>query len=492
MAELGLYGLAVMGQNFALNVAEKGFKISVCNRSPSKVDDCVRRAKEELGDKADNLKGYKEIEDFISSLAKPRNIFLLVAHKAVDKAIETFVELLDEGDQIIDGGNTEYIDTIRRGESVSARNLLYSAIGVSGGETGARNGPSLMPGGPREGYDRIKHILEAVAAKSDSGTCVSYMGPQGAGNLVKTTHNGIEYADMESIAEVYTILKTIGGLDNDELSKVFVEWNKGELDSYLIEITSKILAKRDVDVFKVENGERLEPKESQHLMDQILDRTGSKGTGAMTVRDAALRGVPVGGISAALDARFIAADIDARKELSSELDGPTQLPEVDREQLIDDVRNALFCAKVVSYAQGMNLIKATSDAYEWGVDLSECARIWTGGCIIRARLLARIKAAYDRNPQLTNLLVDPEFKEEMAQKQKSWRRIVSLCAAAGIPIPGMYASLAYFDQYRRATLIGASLIQGQRDFFGSHTFERKDQPRGVAFHCKWTDEHYEA
>ena len=472
-------------------MAEKGFSISVCNRSANKVDECVKRAQSELGEKKGNLKGYKTPEDFVSSLAKPRKImFLVKAGAPVDECIDLFLKLLEPGDVLIDGGNEWYENSIRRAKKTKEKSVMYLAMGVSGGEEGARNGPSLMPGGPREAFDLIKPIIDKVAAQTDSGPCTTYIGGDGSGNYVKMLHNGIEYGDMQLIGEAYTVLKTVGGLSNDELAKVFADWNKGELDSFLIEITSLILAKKDVDQTHAETGAKLAANENRSLVDMILDRTGNKGTGKMTVKEAADRSVAVGTMAAALDARFIAADKDARQEMAPLLDGPTQMPVVDKEQLIDDVRNALYCSKICSYAQGMNTIRAASEEFNWGVNLGECARIWKGGCIIRAKFLDRIKRAYDKDAHLVNLMVDPDFKDEMAAKQKSWRRVVSLCAAAGLPIPSMYASLAYFDQYRRETLISAQLVQAQRDFFGSHTFERTDQPRGQMYHCKWTPAHY--
>uniref|UniRef100_A0A7S3LH01 6-phosphogluconate dehydrogenase, decarboxylating n=1 Tax=Aplanochytrium stocchinoi TaxID=215587 RepID=A0A7S3LH01_9STRA len=492
MAEFGLYGLAVMGQNWALNVAEHGFTISVCNRSPEKVDVCVSRAKAELGDKASNLTGYKDVKEFVDSLSKPRKImFLVKAGKPVDASIALFMDLLEEGDILIDGGNEWFENTIRRTEEVAPKGIIYMAMGVSGGEEGARNGPSLMPGGDKAGYDAIEPIIMKCAAQTDSGPCTTYIGGVGSGNYVKMVHNGIEYGDMQLIAEAYTILKTVANIGNDELAAIFEEWNKAELDSFLMEITAKILAKKDVDVYTsaVSGAQLIASDEGTYLVDQILDATGNKGTGKMTIKEGAERAVAVGTMAGALDARFIAFDKDARKVIAPLVDGPTKMPAVDKRQLIDDVRNALYCSKICSYAQGMNLIREASNQYDWGVNLGECARIWKGGCIIRAKFLDRIKTAYDKDANLVNLLIDPDFKEEMAVRQSSWRRITSLCAAAGIPIPSMYSSLAYFDQYRRETLIGASLVQGQRDFFGSHTFERKDKPRGEKFHCKWTDAH---
>ncbi len=491
-ADIGLYGLAVMGQNWALNVAEHGFKISVCNRSAYRVDECVARAEAELGDKKGNLAGFKDPKEFVASLAKPRKLmFLVKAGAPVDKCIEQFAELLEEGDVLIDGGNEWFENSIRRAKVVEPKGILYMAVGVSGGEEGARNGPSLMPGGPREGYDLLEKILTTCAAQTDSGPCTTYIGGPGAGNYVKMVHNGIEYGDMQLIAEAYTILKTVGGMSNAELSEVFAEWNKAELDSFLIEITSIILAKKDVDVYDVNVNPpvAIEANEDVDVVDRVLDRTGNKGTGKMTIKEGATRGVAVGTMSAALDARFISFDKDARQEMEKLIAGPSMMPSLDKAQLIEDVRNALYCSKICSYAQGLNLIRTASNEQGWNVDLGECARIWKGGCIIRAKFLDRIKQAYERNPNLVNLIVDPQFLEEITEKQNSWRRVVSMCAAAGLPSPSFYSSLAYFDQYRRGTLIGASLVQAQRDFFGSHTFERTDKDRNSWYHCKWTDKH---
>jgi 6-phosphogluconate dehydrogenase len=491
MADFGLYGLAVMGQNFALNVAEHGFTISVCNRSPARVDECVERAKKELGDQSGNLQGFKSPKEFVASLSKPRKVmFLVQAGKPVDMSIDLFADLLEEGDVLIDGGNEWFEFSRARAERVAPKGILYMAMGVSGGEEGARKGPSLMPGGPKEAYELIKPIIMKVAAQTESGACTTYIGGPGAGNYVKMVHNGIEYGDMQLIAEAYTILKTVVGLSNDELAELFTKWNEAELDSFLIEITAKIFAKKDEDVYDTATPPNLQKTDSsKYLIDQILDRTGNKGTGKMTIKEGAERAVAVGTMTGALDARFISFDKDARVAMEPLLDGPTQMPEVNKQQVIQDVRNALYCSKICSYAQGMNLIREASNQFEWGVDLGECARIWTGGCIIRAKFLDRIKSAYDKDANLVNLLVDPDFRSEMLQRQQSWRRAVTLSAAAGLPIPSMYASLAYFDQYRRGELIGASLVQAQRDFFGSHTFERKDRERGEMFHCKWTDAH---
>eukprot|EP00299_Pterocystis_sp_00344_P002733 c1307_g1_i1.p1 GENE.c1307_g1_i1~~c1307_g1_i1.p1 ORF type:complete len:509 (+),score=121.39 c1307_g1_i1:43-1527(+) len=489
--EFGLYGLAVMGQNFALNIAEHGFKIAVSNRSANRVDDCVARAQAELGDKADNLVGFKDPKDFVAALAKPRKImFLVKAGAPVDECVSLFSELLEPGDILIDGGNEWFENSIRRAKQVEPKGIIYMAMGISGGEEGARNGPSLMPGGPVEGFKALEPIITQVAAQTDSGACTTYIGGPGSGNYVKMVHNGIEYGDMQLIAEAASILKDFGGLNNQELSDVFASWNQGKLKSFLIEITSIIYGKRDTDVYTTSTPPTKHTENPDgYIVDVILDRTGNKGTGKMTIKEGAERSIPVGTMAAALDARFISADKDNRVQMSQLLPGNVTHPVVDREQLIKDVETALYCSKICSYAQGLNLIRQTSSEYKWGVNLGECARIWKGGCIIRAQFLDSIKQAYDRDPSLPSLLVDSEFSKEIIEGQAAWRRVVSLCALAGQPIPAMYSSLGYFDAYRSSTLATASLVQAQRDFFGSHTFERTDRPAGEFFHCKWTDAH---
>merc|ERR1712032_1779395 len=453
-SDMGLYGLGVMGQNFALNVASKGFTISVANRSESKVDSCVKRAeKEELADK---VVGFKDLEKFVGSLKKPRRVmFLVTAGKPVDLTIEMFASLLEEGDILIDGGNEWYENSERRAASIKSKGIMYLAMGVSGGEYGARHGPSLMPGGPKEAYDAMKPILERVAAMSDSGPCVSYLGKGGAGNYVKMVHNGIEYGDMQLIAETYDLLQNAGMSNKD-----IVVWK----DSTML------------------------PKGDGFILDKILDATGNKGTGKMTVMELAQQSVAGPTISAALNARFLAFNKDERVAASKILKGPSAFPEVRKEQLIKDVRNALYCSKICSYAQGMKLIAAASKANDWNVNLGEAARIWKAGCIIRAQFLDRVKAAYESNPRLASLLVDESFAKELNNRQNSWRRIVTLAVAQGTSCAAMGASLAYYDQYRRARL-PANLVQAQRDFFGSHTFERVDKERGEKFHCLWDETH---
>jgi len=461
-------GLAVMGQNLALNIASKGFPISVWNRSEGKVVDTVNKAKEEGLEK--NLRGFTDIREFVLSISRPRAVIILIkAGAPVDEAIDQLKDLLEKGDIIVDGGNEWYKNTERRAEYVKSRGIMYVGMGVSGGEEGARHGPSLMPGGPVEAYKILEPILVKVAAQVNDGPCVTYIGPGGAGNYVKMIHNGIEYGDMQLIAEAYDLLKNMAGLTNDELSKVFAEWNKGELSSFLIEITSKIFAKKD------EDGK-------SYIVDQILDKTGMKGTGRWTVQEAAEQSVACPTITAALDMRYLSGLLEERKVASTILHGPEVVPQKDKSALVNDIRNALYVAKICSYAQGMNLIRQAGLVNNWNLNLGEIARIWKGGCIIRAIFLDRIKKAYDRNKDLPNLVIDPEFAKELNEKQGSFRRVVQLGISVGISLPSFSASLAYFDSYRRARL-PANLTQAQRDYFGAHTYERLD--RAGSFHTEW-------
>eukprot|EP00904_Undaria_pinnatifida_P004644 jgi/Undpi1/14180/HiC_scaffold_9.g03829.m1 len=471
LSDVGLYGLAVMGQNFALNMASHGFSVSVSNRSPEKVDATVARAKEE-GDLP--LTGYKDPKSFVESLSKPRKIVLLVqAGAAVDATIATLSELLEEGDILVDGGNEWFPNSQRRAKELEAKKILFVGMGVSGGEEGARNGPSLMPGGPREAYDALSPIISKCAAQVD-GPCTTYLGSIGSGNYVKMVHNGIEYGDMQLIAEVYDVLKHVAGMTNDELSATFEDWNSGELQSFLIEITAVIFSRKD------------DLSDNGHVVDKILDKTGMKGTGRWTIQEAAERSTAAPTMAAALDARYMSGRKAEREEAAKTLKGPSTIPKVPKEQLIEDMKAALYCSKICSYAQGMNLIKSASENFEWGVNLGECARIWKGGCIIRAAFLDDIKNAYVKNKDLDNLLVDPFFTAQILERQAAWRRVVTLCVASGIAAPAMTASLSYFDSYRRARL-PANLVQAQRDFFGAHTYERTDKEG--TFHCLWDDTH---
>ncbi|CAH9128876.1 unnamed protein product [Cuscuta epithymum] len=471
---IGLAGLAVMGQNLALNIAEKGFPISVYNRSTSKVDETVERAKAE-GDLP--LYGFHDPKSFVLSIQKPRVIIILVkAGSPVDQTIKTLSAYLEKGDCIIDGGNEWYENTERREKEAAELGLLYLGMGVSGGEEGARQGPSLMPGGSFEAYKHIEDILLKVAAQvPDSGPCVTYIGKGGSGNFVKMVHNGIEYGDMQLIAEAYDVLKSVGKLSNAELHEVFTEWNKGELLSFLIEITADIFGIKD-------------DKADGYLVDKVLDKTGMKGTGKWTVQQAAELSVATPTIASSLDSRFLSGLKEERVKAAKIFkaggigDVIADQVVVDKKQLIDDVRKALYASKICSYAQGMNLIRAKSVEKEWDLKLGELARIWKGGCIIRAIFLDRIKKAYDRNPDLANLLVDEEFAKEIIERQSAWRRVVCLAISSGISTPGMSSSLAYFDSYRRESL-PANLVQAQRDYFGAHTYERTDM--SGSFHTEW-------
>ncbi|KAI4370292.1 hypothetical protein MLD38_018659 [Melastoma candidum] len=481
LSRIGLVGLAVMGQNLALNIAEKGFPISVYNRSSSKTDDTLRRALSESPSPLPLTPTYTP-RDFVLSIAPPRSIVILVkAGDAVDSTLSSLLPLLSPGDSVIDGGNEWYLNTERRISEAARHGVLYLGMGVSGGEEGARHGPSLMPGGSRAAYDNVSNVLFRVAAQVDDGPCVTYIGEGGSGNFVKMVHNGIEYGDMQLISEAYDVLKHVGGLSNQELAAIFDEWNRGELESFLIEITG--------DIFKV--GDELK-NDGSYLVDKILDKTGMKGTGKWTVQQAAELSVAAPTIAASLDCRYLSGLKEERERASSTLQEAGLKDDeviarvhgsVDRKRLIDDVRQALYASKICSYAQGMNLLRAKSIEQGWNLNLGELARIWKGGCIIRAVFLDRIKKAYQRNPDLASLVVDPEFALEMVQRQAAWRRVVGLAISAGISTPGMCASLAYFDTYRRARL-PANLVQAQRDLFGAHTYERTDRPG--SFHTEWT------
>lgn len=478
VSQIGLIGLAVMGQNLSLNIAQNGFRISVYNRSYQKTEDTIKRAHAEgaAAGWGNNLVGYKEIQEFVSSIAKPRAIIMLIqAGKPVDETIAQLKQHLEKGDIIIDGGNEWYANTERRGKEVEPLGLLYVGMGVSGGEEGARYGPSLMPGGPRAAYQRIEPILTKISAKSDSGPCVTYIGEGGSGNYVKMIHNGIEYGDMQLIAEAYDVLKTVGGLSNQELANTFASWNEGELKSFLIEITSLIFTKKDAE------------NPSAYVVDTIVDKTGSKGTGKWTVQEAAELAVPAPTITAALDARYLASLRDQRlqaaKLFPTITSASSSSSSIDKAALINEVRAALYAAKICSYAQGMNLIKKAGEEHNWKLNLGEIARIWKGGCIIRAIFLDRITRAYQQEPNLPSLFFNPDFTKELQERQGAFRKVVGLAIAQGISVPAFSASLAYFDSYRRDRL-PANLTQAQRDFFGAHTYERLDKP-GI-FHTEWS------
>eukprot|EP00386_Alphamonas_edax_P003234 GDKI01009906.1.p1 GENE.GDKI01009906.1~~GDKI01009906.1.p1 ORF type:complete len:482 (-),score=169.11 GDKI01009906.1:224-1669(-) len=465
--EIGLVGLAVMGQNLALNIASKGFNIAVWNRSESKVDDTTKRAKEE-GNLP--LYGYKDLKEFVQAIKRPRKIIMLIqAGAPVDAALEQLLPLLEKDDLVIDGGNEWYANTDRRTRMCEANGIRYMGMGVSGGEEGARHGPALMPGGTKEGYESVAHILKKIAAQVDDGPCVSFIGPGGAGNYVKMVHNGIEYGDMQLITEAYDILRRLGGCSNSEIQQIFKEWNKGELQSYLVEITSDVLG------FKDDLGS------GHDLVDLIVDSAGSKGTGKWTIQEAAERGVPCPTMAAALEARYMSS-LKSQRVKASKVFPRAAMPAMDKKQLIEDVRNALYCSKVCSYAQGLMLLNTVSKEEKWGLNLGEIARGWKGGCIIRAVFLDRIKQAFDRNPDLDSLLLDAQFAAEVTSKGDSWRRVVQLGLMHGVPVPAFAGSLTYFDSFRSEQL-PANLIQAQRDYFGAHTFKRTD--REGAFHASW-------
>lgn len=466
--EFGLVGLAVMGQNLARNVARNGFSIAVYNRTPQKTDDFVKNYGHE-----GTIGGAHTPEEFVNMLEKPRKImFLVKAGKPVDDMIEAFLPYLDKGDTLIDGGNSYFKDTIRRAKDLEAKGFRYLGVGVSGGEEGALNGPSLMPGGTEASYKELAPIFTAIAAKVTDGPCCSYVGNDGAGHYVKMVHNGIEYGDMQLISEAYFMMKEILHMSDDEMADVFAEWNKGLLDSYLIEITSKIL--------KVKDKETGTP-----LVELILDKAGQKGTGKWTSQEGLDLGVPIPTIAEAVFARGMSAYKDERVVAADVLKGPEGTYEGDKKAFIDAIHSALYASKICSYAQGFALIKAAAKEYNWNINFGDMALLWRGGCIIRAVFLEDIKKAFDRNPELSNLLLDPFFMEAIQAHQVKWREAIIEAKRFGIPTPAFSASLDYFDSYRRASL-PANLIQAQRDFFGAHTYERTDKD-GV-FHTEWEAE----
>lgn len=464
----GVIGLAVMGENLALNVESRGFPIAVHNRSPEKIDRFMAtRAK------AKDIKAAYSLEELVEILERPRKILVMVkAGKPVDIVIEQLKPLLEEGDMIIDGGNSLYEDTERRTKDLESTGLGFVGMGVSGGEEGALNGPSLMPGGTESSYKELEPILVKIAAQVDDGPCVTFVGPRGAGHYVKMVHNGIEYGDMQLIAEAYDIMKNCLGLNNDELQKVFSQWNQtDELNSFLIEITA--------DIFKY-----IDTETDKHLIDFILDSAGQKGTGRWTVVSSLELGVPIPTMYAAVNARVMSSYKKERVAASQQLKGPTIEFDGNKETMIAKVRDALYCSKMCSYAQGMALIARASEVYNFHINLPEIARIWKGGCIIRAGFLDKIKKAFNDNPTLPNLLLAPEFKQSILDRQQAWREVLVLANKTGIAVPAFSASLDYFDSYRRADL-PQNLTQAQRDFFGAHTYERKDKARGEFFHTEW-------
>ncbi|AEB24613.1 MULTISPECIES: NADP-dependent phosphogluconate dehydrogenase [Bacillus] len=463
--QIGVIGLAVMGKNLALNIESRGFSVSVYNRSSSKTEEFLEEAK------GKNVVGTYSIEEFVQSLETPRKILLMVkAGTATDATIQSLLPHLEKDDILIDGGNTYYKDTQRRNKELAESGIHFIGTGVSGGEEGALKGPSIMPGGQKEAHELVKPILEAISAKVDGEACTTYIGPDGAGHYVKMVHNGIEYGDMQLISESYFILKQVLGLSAEELHEVFAEWNKGELDSYLIEITADIFTKKDEETGKP-------------LVDVILDKAGQKGTGKWTSQSALDLGVPLPIITESVFARFISAMKDERVKASGLLSGPDVKPVTEnKEELIEAVRKALFMSKICSYAQGFAQMKAASEEYNWDLKYGEIAMIFRGGCIIRAAFLQKIKDAYDREPELDNLLLDSYFKNIAESYQGALRQVISLAVAQGVPVPSFSSALAYYDSYRTAVL-PANLIQAQRDYFGAHTYERTDK-EGI-FHTEW-------
>ena len=469
-ADIGLIGLAVMGENLVMNMESHGFTVAVYNRTTEKVKNFVEgRAA------GKNIIGAYSLEELVASLAKPRKVMMMIkAGSAVDGMIEKLIPLLEEGDIIIDGGNSHFPDTARRTAYVEEKGLLYIGTGVSGGEEGALKGPSMMPGGSPKAWPAVKPIFQAICAKVEDGSpCCDWVGENGAGHFVKMVHNGIEYGDMQLICEAYQLMRDLLGLSADEMHEIFAEYNKGELDSYLIEITRDILAYKDED--------------GSPIVDKILDTAGQKGTGKWTGIAALDEGVPLTLIGEAVFARCLSAIKEERVAASEVLCGPKPEFSGDKAAFIADIRDALFAAKIVSYAQGYTLMRAAAKTYGWNLNYGGIALMWRGGCIIRSVFLGKIKEAYDQNPELTNLLLDPYFKKAMDKAQAGWRRVCGAAVANGIPVPAMSAALAYFDGYRCKKL-PANLLQAQRDYFGAHTYERVDAPRGEFFHTNWTGE----
>lgn len=488
-ADIGLIGLAVMGQNLALNIADHGYNIAVYNRNPEKMREFIEESKKNEPSHH-RLMGFDNLAAFVLSIKRPRKIVLLVkAGSATDVTINALLPFLEEGDIIIDGGNALWTDTIRREKELAAKGIEFIGSGVSGGETGARFGPSLMPSGTRKAWSSLEPIWRDIAAKVDPVTgvplegatpgkpveggfsCAEYIGPDGAGHYVKMVHNGIEYIDMQLICEAYWLMKNLLGMQANEIGKVFEEWNKGELSSFLIEITADILQQKD-------------PVADGFLVDKILDAAGQKGTGQWTAANALELGAPANAIAAAVYARALSAIKEERVAASKVLKGPAIKLESDRKTIIDSIKNALYCSKICAYAQGFQLIDKAQVAYNWKLNFGEIAQIWRGGCIIRARFLQKITDAYAVNSRLKNLMLDPYFAKALEDGHTKWRQVLALSITNGIPAQGFSAALAYYDGYRSASL-PANLLQAQRDYFGAHTYERVDQTRGQFFHLDW-------
>ena len=469
-ADIGLIGLAVMGQNLVLNMDDHGYTVAVYNRTTSKVDRFVENEAKDT-----RVIGTRSLAELTASLKRPRRVMLMVkAGRPVDATIEQLVPHLESGDIIIDGGNSHYPDTTRRMKALAEKGIHFVGTGVSGGEEGARFGPSIMPGGAPEAWPHVKEIFQAIAAKvADGSPCCDWVGREGAGHFVKMVHNGIEYGDMQLICEAYDLMQHALGLSPAEMSTIFADWNTGKLDSYLIEITSEILAYTDED--------------GQPMVDKILDTAGQKGTGKWTAVAAMEKGIPLTLIGEAVFARFLSALKVERLEATQTLGRPIPAYAGDKATFIADLQEALFASKIVSYTQGYMLMRAASDEYGWELAYGNIALMWRGGCIIRAAFLDDIKAAFDNEPELSNLLLAPFFREQVQAAEAAWRRVVGAAVALGIPLPAMSSALAFYDGYRRGRL-PANLLQAQRDYFGAHTYERVDRPRGEFFHTNWTGE----
>lgn len=467
-ADIGLIGLAVMGQNLAMNINDHGFTVAVFNRTVSKVDEFIQGPA-----KGSKVIGTHSLEEFIKSLKRPRRIILMVkAGAPVDEFIDLCLPYLEKGDILVDGGNSLFTDTNRRVESLKEKGIIFVGAGISGGEEGARHGPSIMPGGNSDGWPHLKNIFQSIAAKADNGEpCCDWVGDEGAGHYVKMVHNGIEYGDMQLIGEAYNLLKIGLSLDETEMSRIFAEWNKKELNSYLIEITSHIFSFKDID--------------GKPLVEKILDVAGQKGTGKWTVINALDLGMPLTLIGEAVFARCLSALKDERAQASHLLAGPKPQFSGNKEEFIESIRHALYASKIISYAQGFMLMRQAADEYHWQLNYGGVALMWRGGCIIRSRFLGKIKEAFDVNPDLKNLLLDQFFIGELNQVQRGWRKVVASAAEMGIAIPCFSTALSFYDGYRSENL-PANLLQAQRDYFGAHTYERKDKPRGQFFHTNWT------
>lgn len=466
-ADIALIGLAVMGQNLILNMNDHGYTVVAYNRTVSKVDDFLNGPA-----KGTNVIGAKSIEEMVSRLKRPRRVMLLVrAGDAVDAFIDQVLPHLEAGDIIIDGGNSHFPDTERRYRRLKEQGIRFVGSGVSGGEEGARHGPSLMPGGDPEAWPHIKNIFQDIAAKSDGEPCCDWVGEGGAGHYVKMVHNGIEYGDMQLICEAYHLMKEGLGMSADEMSAVFADWDQGDLDSYLIEITKEILAFKDDD--------------GQPLVEKILDKAGQKGTGKWTVDSSLELGLPVTLIGEAVFSRCLSAQKDERVEAAQVLTGPETTIDGQRADIVEQIRRALYASKIVSYAQGYMLLREAAKEHGWKLNNGGIALMWRGGCIIRSRFLGKIKEAFDKNPELESLLLDDFFMTAINECQDAWRQVVALAAINGIPVPAFSTALAFYDGYRHAVL-PANLLQAQRDYFGAHTYERTDKPRGEYFHTNWT------